>query len=159
MTRFDRAILWLADRVPVSFVFIWPLVIAWVALARMIIPHLKGPWQIAGLVVEIAGGGLIGNRVAAWEIRWRGCHGFDRCYDCWRVGRWAIRITTLADDSLAIPEPPPSHELGCWCQKHATDHLVRFMWAPLQAIYSEVSLVPYDRNWGRLVNQERESRR
>lgn len=158
MTRFDRAILWLADRVHLAYVILVPPMLAWIAMWWRLEHHIGGRWSYLAFAIEIAGGGLMGHLAARWEIRWFRRQGIHRCYDCRRIGRWSIRITTLPDDSLAIPEPPPSHAIGCWCQKHATDHLLRFMWTPLQAIYSEVALVPYDRNGGRLVNEERQRR-
>jgi hypothetical protein len=151
MNRTDRAILWLADRVPVSLIFLVPvclgLTCAEESLAR--VARLSMQWWVFAALGF--GHGYLAVRLAQG---WYRHHGLRQCTDCFRIGRWSTRVTCRADDSLAIPEPPPSWQGGCWCQRHAMVHLLRL----IGPYHSEVSLVPYDRNWGRLVMEDRERR-
>lgn len=159
MNRLDRAILWLADRMPVSLLFLLPIVLVLTTVESPIIHRLAGPtstWGIwLGWMPFGCAHGYLAVRVAqVWYRR----HGLRQCLDCFRIGRWAIRITPHRDDSLAILEPPPWCYTGCWCRKHAMNHLIAFLRPALMSYYSDVALVPYDRNWGREVREERQRR-
>lgn len=151
MTRVDRGILWLADRMPLGLPFLITICPLLTGVELPIIRALGLPWWT--LAVLGAGHGYLAVRAArGWYHR----HGLRQCTDCFRIGRWAIRIACRADDSLAIPEPPPCYQNGCWCQKHATHHLLYFLRHSLMvASYSEVAIVPYDRDRGRPLSEER----
>ncbi len=157
MNRFDRAILWLADRMPMSLALGGPMGFAWGFVCSLLLPRVvprNGTGHWIGYALMLVSGFLFGMAGGRWQTRWMHRLGIDRCTDCFRIGRWAIRVVCRADDSLAIPEPPPSWQGGCWCQRHAMVHLLKL----IGPYHNEVSLVPYDRNWGRLVNEERERR-
>jgi hypothetical protein len=158
VTRLDRAILWLADRVPLSLALGGPMGFAWGFVGSFLLPRAGGMHWVPFVIMLVTGFGL-GAAGGRWQTHWMHRKGIDRCTACFRPGRWAIRITCTPDDSLAIPESPPWCHFGCWCRRHATAHLSRMFFPRAHECYSEVSLVPYDRNWGRhLLNEERERR-
>jgi hypothetical protein len=158
MNRFDRAILCLADRVPLSFAIGAPLGFVGGMASSMILHRVTGPWHTVLLIAMIGAGFGLGALGGSWKARWERRHHIDRCTDCFRPGRWAIRITVRADDSLAIPQEPPWCHTGCWCDRHRMKHLLRFLRPELRPIYSEVTLVPYERYWTRPGTGERSHR-
>lgn len=105
MTRFDRLVFSLARRVPITSVITIPLAMAggeslgWIG-NRM---RVGEPWEF---ILHFAGGALGALGAIDFELRWFRRLRLRKCSDCFRPGRWSVRLVCRPDDSLAIPEPP-----------------------------------------------------